>query len=263
LKPIVSHNMRSKAGDLLFRGRGSKSDLFDFTGNVVSIHLSARKSLILGLGRASRAAAHTRSQHSRQLGVSRSSLLLPRGFADFLARVRPRQAEMAITDDNGDEHVFFFETFSNTHDVLTLIIYWKAPRCAGGNSGADDPRLKREDSLWHEPPGGCARNVRSDSMTTSTNLLRALNSGPRGGDRRIVHLRSQWQLREAHEHVPFGSDCDAASAALRCRDYICLTNPKTARWDNFARLGAHPFLRYETRGKGFGHDGRGSAADRA
>jgi hypothetical protein len=35
------------------------------------------------------------------------------------------QAEMAITDDNGDEHIFPLETFSNTHDVLTLITYVK------------------------------------------------------------------------------------------------------------------------------------------
>jgi hypothetical protein len=33
------------------------------------------------------------------------------------------QAEMVVTDDNGDEHIFLFETFSNTHDVLTLITY--------------------------------------------------------------------------------------------------------------------------------------------
>jgi hypothetical protein len=36
------------------------------------------------------------------------------------------QAEMVVTDDNGDEHIFLFETFSNTHDVLTLITYVKA-----------------------------------------------------------------------------------------------------------------------------------------
>lgn len=28
-------------------------------------------------------------------------------------------------DDNREEHVFFFETFSNTYDVLTLITYVK------------------------------------------------------------------------------------------------------------------------------------------
>ena len=39
------------------------------------------------------------------------------------------QADMAMTDDNGDEHIFLFETFSNTHDVLTLITYVK-PHCA-------------------------------------------------------------------------------------------------------------------------------------
>lgn len=36
------------------------------------------------------------------------------------------QKELVITDDNGDEHIFLFETFSNTHDVLTLITYIKA-----------------------------------------------------------------------------------------------------------------------------------------
>jgi hypothetical protein len=35
------------------------------------------------------------------------------------------QAEMAIMDDKGDKHIFLLETFSNTHDVLTLITYVK------------------------------------------------------------------------------------------------------------------------------------------
>lgn len=35
------------------------------------------------------------------------------------------EKELILTDDNGEEHVFLFETFSNTHDVLTLIMYVK------------------------------------------------------------------------------------------------------------------------------------------
>jgi hypothetical protein len=33
------------------------------------------------------------------------------------------EKELVLTDDNGDEHIFRFETFSNTYDVLTLITY--------------------------------------------------------------------------------------------------------------------------------------------
>jgi hypothetical protein len=33
------------------------------------------------------------------------------------------QKELIIADDNGDEHVFLFETFSNSYDVFTLITY--------------------------------------------------------------------------------------------------------------------------------------------
>jgi hypothetical protein len=33
--------------------------------------------------------------------------------------------ELVLADDAGEEHVFLFETFSNTHDVLTLITYVK------------------------------------------------------------------------------------------------------------------------------------------
>lgn len=35
------------------------------------------------------------------------------------------EKELILTDDNGDEHLFLFQTFSNTHDVLTLITYVK------------------------------------------------------------------------------------------------------------------------------------------
>lgn len=33
--------------------------------------------------------------------------------------------ELVLKDNGGDEHVFLFETFSNTHDVLTLVTYVK------------------------------------------------------------------------------------------------------------------------------------------
>jgi hypothetical protein len=35
------------------------------------------------------------------------------------------EAELILKDDNGKEHIFLFETFSNTYDVLTLITYRK------------------------------------------------------------------------------------------------------------------------------------------
>lgn len=46
------------------------------------------------------------------------------------------QKELILTDDNGAEHEFLFETFSNTHDVLTLITYVRPHAVlvkAGGN----------------------------------------------------------------------------------------------------------------------------------
>ena len=36
---------------------------------------------------------------------------------------RAIRGRIHITDDNGDEHVFLFETFSNSYDVFTLITY--------------------------------------------------------------------------------------------------------------------------------------------
>ena len=33
------------------------------------------------------------------------------------------QNELILKDDNGDEHVFLFETFSNSYDVFTLITH--------------------------------------------------------------------------------------------------------------------------------------------
>jgi Zn-dependent peptidase ImmA (M78 family) len=38
------------------------------------------------------------------------------------------EAELVLKDDNGREHVFFFETFSNTYDVLTL--YFQSIFCS-------------------------------------------------------------------------------------------------------------------------------------
>ncbi len=48
------------------------------------------------------------------------------------------EKELVLTDDNGDEHVFLFQTFSNTHDVLTLITY-----------------VKRHEASVAVPAGGC------------------------------------------------------------------------------------------------------------
>jgi hypothetical protein len=50
--------------------------------------------------------------------------------------------ELVLTDDNGEEHVFLFETFSNTHDVLTLITFIKhhAPIVAVPASRVISPR---------------------------------------------------------------------------------------------------------------------------
>jgi hypothetical protein len=33
------------------------------------------------------------------------------------------QKELILTDENGDEHVFLFETFSNSYDIFTLITH--------------------------------------------------------------------------------------------------------------------------------------------
>ncbi len=33
------------------------------------------------------------------------------------------ESEMVLPDDTGEEHVFFFETFNNTYDTLTLAIH--------------------------------------------------------------------------------------------------------------------------------------------
>lgn len=46
-----------------------------------------------------------------------------RSYCTWKKRGPLGQRELILTDDNGDKHEFLFETFSNTHDVLTLITY--------------------------------------------------------------------------------------------------------------------------------------------
>jgi hypothetical protein len=46
-----------------------------------------------------------------------------RSYCGWKKRGPLGERELVLTDDNGEEHVFLFETFSNTHDVLTLITY--------------------------------------------------------------------------------------------------------------------------------------------
>jgi hypothetical protein len=46
-----------------------------------------------------------------------------RSYCSWKKRGPLGESELVLTDDNGDEHIFLFETFSNTHDVLTLITY--------------------------------------------------------------------------------------------------------------------------------------------
>ena len=48
-----------------------------------------------------------------------------RSYCSWKKRGPLGERELVLTDDNGDEHLFLFETFSNTHDVLTLITYLK------------------------------------------------------------------------------------------------------------------------------------------
>ena len=51
------------------------------------------------------------------------ALEMIRSYCTWKKRGPLGSAEIIIKDDNGDEHVFLFETFSNTHDVLTLVTY--------------------------------------------------------------------------------------------------------------------------------------------
>jgi hypothetical protein len=46
-----------------------------------------------------------------------------RSYCSWKKRGPLGESELVLIDDNGDEHIFLFETFSNTHDVLTLITY--------------------------------------------------------------------------------------------------------------------------------------------
>ena len=51
------------------------------------------------------------------------ALEMIRSYCSWNKRGPLGQKELLLTDENGEEHVFLFETFSNTHDVLTLITY--------------------------------------------------------------------------------------------------------------------------------------------
>ncbi len=57
--------------------------------------------------------------------TERDALEMIRSYCNWKKRGPLGSAEIVIKDDNGDEHLFFFETFSNTHDVLTLVTYLK------------------------------------------------------------------------------------------------------------------------------------------
>ena len=48
-----------------------------------------------------------------------------RSYCSWKKRDPLGEAELGFEDDDGEEHLFRFETFSNTHDVLTLITYLK------------------------------------------------------------------------------------------------------------------------------------------
>lgn len=55
--------------------------------------------------------------------TEKDALDMIRSYCSWKKRGPLGQKELVLTDDNGDEHIFLFETFSNTHDVLTLITY--------------------------------------------------------------------------------------------------------------------------------------------
>lgn len=51
------------------------------------------------------------------------TLQMIRSYCTWKKRGPLGSAEVILKDDNGEEHLFMFETFSNTYDVLTLITY--------------------------------------------------------------------------------------------------------------------------------------------
>jgi hypothetical protein len=51
-----------------------------------------------------------------------------KGYCSWKKRSPLGGKDLVLTDDNGDDHLFRFETFSNTHDILTLITYLKPHR---------------------------------------------------------------------------------------------------------------------------------------
>lgn len=53
------------------------------------------------------------------------TLEMIRSYCAWKKRGPLGEKELVLADDNGDEHVFLFQTFSNTHDVLTLVTYVK------------------------------------------------------------------------------------------------------------------------------------------
>jgi hypothetical protein len=53
-----------------------------------------------------------------------------RSYCSWKKRGPLGQEEMVLTDDNGEEHLFLFETFSNTYDVLTLVTYLRSHEVA-------------------------------------------------------------------------------------------------------------------------------------
>lgn len=55
--------------------------------------------------------------------TEKDALDMIRSYCSWKKRGPLGEKELVLTDDNGDEHIFLFETFSNTHDVLTLITY--------------------------------------------------------------------------------------------------------------------------------------------
>lgn len=50
-------------------------------------------------------------------------LAMARSYCSYSTRGPLGESELLIRDDNGDEHVFLFESFHNGHETLTLVTY--------------------------------------------------------------------------------------------------------------------------------------------